>query len=245
MIKFLNSGSYVFLIRTFSFFKLFLLVFVVNLSHVLGQDFSNSDVNTRYNNEILNARPKLLKENGRPKASIGTILYVCDSKRDTFLLIGQENPDKSGAGTYCELGGNAELEASGKAETFLSGCIRECSEESAKIYTLDPKYVLLNSYTHYNVTPTEREEVYIFLKAPYYVSASDLLIAAKKELEDKYREKKKYKWVRLSDLRLCTSDKCAVYDINGEKETIYLRKYFYKTLHSSKVQNILEELCSR
>ena len=246
MIKFLNSRNYIFLIRIFNSLKLFLFIlFAVNFSHASGQNFSNSDINVRYNNEILNARPKLLKESGRPKASVGTILYVCNSKLDPFLLIGQEKSDKVDAGTYCELGGNAELEAPDKAETFLNGCIRECREESAEIYTLDPRYVLLNSYTYYNVTPTKREEVYIFLKAPYYSSASDLLVATKKHLEAKYKEKKKFKWVKLSDLHLCTKDKCSVHDINGKKETIYLREYFYKTLHNPKVQNILGKLCSK
>ena len=246
MINFLTSRKHIFLIRIFYSLNLFLLIlFAVNFSYASEQNFSNSHINVIYNNEVLNARPKFLKESGRPKASVGTILYICNSKLDPFLLIGQENSDKVDAGTYCELGGNAELEAPGKAETFLNGCIRECSEESAKIYTLDPEYVLLNSYTYYNVTPTKREEVYIFLKAPYYFSASDLLIATEKQLEAKYKEKKKFKWVKLSDLHLCTKDKCNVHDIDGEEETIYLREYFYKTLHNPKVQNILGKLCSK
>jgi len=248
MIKFLTSARHVFFIRIFYSLKLFLLIlFTVSFSHASEPNFSDSPYvkNVVYNNEVLNTRPKLLKEDGRPKASVGTILYTCNSNRDPFLLIGQEKSDKVDAGTYCELGGNAELEAPGKAETFLNGCIRECSEESAKIYTLDPKYVLLNSYTYYNVTSTNREEVYIFLKAPYYISASNLLKATEKQQEAKYKEKMKFKWVKLSDLSLCTKDKCTVHDINGEKETIYLREYFYKTIHDSQVQNILENLCSK
>lgn len=234
-----------FLIKRAIFLSLFfcsLLLAYTNPSRASDHDLLNPEANIQNNYEILNARPKILQKNGNPKASAGTILFTFNSKLESFLLLGQENSSKKGGGSYCELGGRAELEPSGKAETFLKTCIREAEEESAKIYKLDPKYVLLNSYTYYNITSNGREEVYIFLKAPYYVSALAILNATEREAELRYKEKSKFKWVKLADLLLCEKDKCEVHDIDGAKETIYLREFFYKTLQNPRVKDILKAI---
>lgn len=233
------------LTKSIIFLPLFLyslLLGEASLVYASDHDLLKAEANIQNNYEILNASPKAVQKNSNPKASVGTILYTFNSKSEPFLLLGQENANKKGGGYYCELGGRAELDSSGRAETFLKGCIRETEEESARVYKLDPKYVLLNSYTYYNLTPTGREEVYIFLKAPYYVSGHDILNAAEREAELCYKEKIKYKWVSLSDILLCVKDKCEVHDIEGAEETIYLREFFYKTLQSPKVKSILKAI---
>jgi len=232
------------LIKSVIFLPLFLyfLAAEVNLSYAAAQDFLRRDDNIQHNYEVLNASAKELQASGRPKASVGTILYTYDHKMEPYLLIGQENHTKKGASSYCELGGGVELDQSGKAETFLNACIREAKEESAGVYKLDPKYVLLNSYAYYNVTPKGREEVYIFLKAPYYSTASDILAAVEREVDPQYREKINFKWVKLSDLRSCAKEQCEVRDLEGKKEIINLRDFFFKTLQSPKVQDIFKEI---
>ena len=226
-------------------FSLVILVMLVTSQNsALGEKLLDPAM-IKYNNQILNARPKLLKDDGRPKASVGTVLYVCNSEMQPFLLIGQESSSKTGGDTYCELGGSMELDDSNKSETFLEGCIRECKEESGGLYRLDPEYVLSNSYTYHNISPSQREEVYIFIKAPHYHTANDLLTETKKHNEFEYKEKSDFKWVALSDLQRCDSkNKCDVHDIDGQKSKIQLRKYFYKAMTSPKVGEILGQICS-
>ena len=196
---------------------------------------------SRYN-EVLNSFPKSFQENGKPKASVGTILYTRTIKNQIFILLGQEGTNKKSAGTYCELGGSMELKSNGSAESFLEGCIRECKEESAQVYTLDKEYILKNSYVYYNVTPQDREELYIFIESPKYYSADDLLQAVQQQVQSEYREKVKFKWVRVKDLLNCKSQKCQLRDIEGTESEILLRDYFYNTIQNPKVKKILKSL---
>jgi len=223
-----------------------LLLLPLLLLCVLNTTYASAHQNIhRHNtqaNQILLATPKTVQENHKPKASVGVVLYTHNAAREIFLLIGQEVDGKKDAGTYCELGGSAELDQSGKPESFVTGAIRECHEESARIYQLDPDYVLSNGYTYYNITPTGREEVYIFLKAPKYVPVSDLIHATAKQKEDKYKEKANFKWAKLSDLLACSEGKCNVYDIEGKQEEIVLRSFFHKTLHSPKILEIIQSI---
>lgn len=178
-----------------------------------------------------------------PKLSIGTVLYTRNIKNEVFILLSQKGFGKKSVGTYCELGGSMELKLNGTAESFLEGCIRECKEESAQVYTLDKEYILKNSYVYYNVTPRGREELYIFIETPkYYYSTDDLLQAVQYQVRNEYREKIRFKWISISDLLNCKSQKCQLRDIERIKSEILLRNYFYNTIQNPKVRKILKSL---
>lgn len=218
-----------------SYCKLIIFFILPIITHSLAFSGSEKSFELTKDNAVLESRPK-------SKASVGAVLYTYNDMGEAFVLLGEENPSKTGANTYCELGGSSEADASGVPETLLQGIIRECEEESAQLYKLDAGYVLSNAYTYYNVTPKGREEVYIFILAPVYVSASTLLSSAGAQTEEKYKEKSNFKWVNLTDLNACESARCKVRDIEGKEEIITLRNFFYNTIQSPKVKEVLRAI---
>lgn len=208
-----------------------------------GEFYLDMEKNYHNNLEILNSTTNLFKEDGRPKASIGTVLYTYASNGETYILIGRENATKKGGSQYCELGGSLELIKPGHAESFLTGCIRECEEESAGTYKIDKEYALKNSFTIFRKKP-ERDEVYIFLKAPLYVSSDELMKAVNQAADSHSTEKDKFIWASLSNLmqNCLFSSQCEVKDIEGKKEEITLRPYFLNILKTNDMLAVIQAI---
>lgn len=222
------------------------VIFAINIFPTYASSselYLDSEKNYHRNLKILNSTTHLFKEDGRPKASIGTVLYTYAPNGEVYILIGRENPTKTGAGHYCELGGSLELLKPQHAESFLAGCIRECEEESAGSYKIDTEYALKNSFTIFRQKP-ERDEVYIFLEAPKYISAHELMEAVNQAANPHSKEKDSFKWVSLSSLmeNCLFNSQCEVQDIGGNKEVITLRPYFLDILKTNDMQAVVHAI---
>lgn len=176
-------------------------------------------------NENVKKNTALLNKVPAGKASVGTLLYW-KKNGNLYMLIGKENNNKKGGGTWCELGGSVK-----KNESFLAAVIRETSEESGGTYLLNSDYIIKHGITHHTIKPNGREELYIILEAPAYYTGKQILEKINKQTKNSYKEKVELIWVLAKDLFLCNQNRCVLQDIKGHRHNgIKLRNFFQEIL---------------
>ena len=192
-----------------------------------------SPTSTIFKGDILQKRPSLLKPDGRPLGTAGVLLYTY-SNGTPYILLSRES-DGTDKGTYSEFGGNLDLKADGTPETFQDACIRECDEESARLYKLTAEE-LSKGKIYFETTPKGREIVLCLVETKRVYQSSDLG-AAQKLLEDShFKEKDALLWIKAADLLKGQG-------IDPESKTlITLRPFFRELLQKPEFRKLIEEL---
>lgn len=234
----------------FLFAWILLLSFIVPNYAVTASSVPITSTLNLNQTEYLHQQPHKFKNDGRPKATAGILLYTYSEKGDAYILLGRERidgNDKSSAGTYSEFSGSMELIEHGRSETFLEGCLRECREETAYLYDLDANYVLSHGYFYFLTKPA-REIALIVIEAPFYISPAELIQKCKISNNVHSQDKDDFKWVKASNIigrKPSSSGTLAVEDLQGRQTIIRLRSFFLEYLNDPEFIKIIKHIEQR
>ncbi len=198
--------------------------------------------------EILNLKPHSFKEDGRPRATVGVILYSYDRNGEGYILLAREridDKDQKSAGKYSEFGGSIELNSKLESETFLEASLRELKEESAGTYKLTKNEFLKNTFSSCYQNTKKREVVISIGNAPLYISSHDLSKARNNSKEANAKDKDEFRWLSINDLlniKDFIATKHKIKTIDNLKEEITFRSYFLEYLQDPNFRKILQEL---
>lgn len=189
---------------------------------------------------LLERSPIRLKSDGRPLGTVGVLFYTFIKGQNAPLFLLAREAKGAHKGTYSEFGGSLELNEDGSPETFLEGIMRECKEESAHLYTLEPE-TLFKSKVFYEVTDKGREVVVCFTKTSEIFKTEEL-IEAQQDLKDPhYKEKDALELVSAKDLlEFAKGERSAIVSISNKP--IPLRPLFQTLLKNEKFKKALEQI---
>ena len=192
---------------------------------------------------IFDLKPQNFKQDGRPKATAGVIMYY-PGDEGPYILLGQESSEDDALDNYSEFGGSVELKSNGESEDFSQASLRELAEESIGIYRLSHDYLTNNSVTCYQ-KKSNREVVINFVKAPYYINSKFFLEARALTKIKVSQDKKDFRWIKLQDLLMISHLEDKFYqltDIENQPLDIKFRPYFIDMFNDADVRQALNKL---